>query len=80
VNCLNHINQLHAVPGIQAYRRILNKDHDMVYADTLIFEDMIEKDLKLIYLAFDAERDVAYVKVETFNRCLIKIKFQTTSV
>jgi hypothetical protein len=52
----------------------------MVYADTLIFEDMIEKDLKLIYLAFDAERDVAYVKVETFNRCLIKIKFQTTSV
>jgi len=52
----------------------------MVYADTLIFEDMIEKDLKLIYLAFDAERDEAYMKVETFNRCLRKVKFQTIPV
>jgi len=40
---------------------------------------MIEKDLKLINLAFDAEMDEAYAKVEKFNRYLRKIKFHTTS-
>jgi len=73
------IYHLHAVSGAQAYRQILNKDQDMVYTNTLISEDMIEKDLKLIYLAFDAKMDEAYVKVEKFNRYLRKIKFHTTS-
>ncbi len=88
VNVLNRMNvekttkdiyHLHAVSGAQAYRQILNKDQDMVYTNTLISEDMIEKDLKLINLAFDAEMDEAYVKVEKFNRYLRKIKFHTTS-
>ena len=73
------IYHLHAVSGAQAYRQILNKNQDMVYTNTLISEDMIEKDLKLINLAFDAEMDEAYVKVEKFNRYLRKIKFHTTS-
>jgi transposase len=73
------IYHLHAVSGAQAYRQILNKDQDMVYTNTLISEDMIEKDLKLIHLAFDAEMDEAYVKVEKFNRYLRKIKFHTIS-
>jgi len=47
---------LHAVSGASAYRQISNKNRDMVYTDTQIIKDMIEKDLELIHLVFDADR------------------------
>lgn len=88
VNVLNKMNveqttkdiyHLQSISGAQAYRQIKNKDHHMVYTNTLIFEDMIEKDLKLLYLAFNVDMDKSYVKVEAFNRYLRNIKFHTTS-
>jgi len=88
INVLNKMNlekttkdvyHLHAISGAQAYREIKNKDQAMVYTSTLSAEDMIEKDLKLIYLAFDVEMNEAYIKVEKFNRYLRNIKFHTTS-
>jgi hypothetical protein len=51
-----HVDHLHAVSGAHAYQKILNKDQDMVYTNTLIFEDMIERDLKLIDLPFEGRR------------------------
>jgi hypothetical protein len=74
-----HFDHLHAPFGAQAYRQILNIGQDMVYANTLIFEKIIEKDLELIDLAFDAGMDEEYLKVEKFNPYLRKIKFYTIS-
>jgi len=74
----NDIYHLHSISGSRAYRELIEKGKT-VYTNQLTQEDQIEKDLKLLYIAFGVEMDEAYVKVEKFNKYLKDIKFHTTT-
>lgn len=73
------IYHLQAISGVTAYKGFNEENKPTIYSNRFSMEDQLEKDLKLIYLAFDVQMNEAYVKVENFNRYLRNIRFHTTS-
>lgn len=71
---VNDIYHLHSISGSTAYKELIKKGKT-IYTNCLTEEDQIERDFKLLNVAFGIEMDKAYVKVEEFNRYLRKIKF-----
>lgn len=67
---------LKSITGLNAYQET---EKPTIYNNRFSDDDQIEKDLKLIYIAFGVEMNKAYVKIEEFNKYLRNIKFHTTS-
>jgi len=73
------IYHLESISGSKAYQALLQDKKPIVYTNRFSDEDQVAHDLKLIYLAFNVDMNLAYVKVEHFNRYLKMIRFHTTS-
>lgn len=68
---------VNSISGEKEYMSTINKNNEISYINSLSSIDQIDKDLRLIYLAFDICIDEAYVKIEKFKRYLRNIKFHT---